>query len=163
MHIEYQFTPKELYQAVSLSQRKRFSRYALYLFPAVGLYFIFGGLRTAFAYDDFSGVPSLGISGCLLLLFPLLPNLLWRLQIRKNPLLKGIWTIDINEDSIHVAAPNADTRYAWSAYSSFAEDKHTFLLRQQGTALFVPIPKRELSASQINELRTILQAHLPHK
>ncbi|MBB5345325.1 YcxB family protein [Tunturibacter empetritectus] len=163
MHIEYQLTPKDFYQAASLSQRKKFARYALYIFPAVGLYFIFAGLRTAFAYDDFSGVPSLGISGCLLVLFPLLPNLLWRLQSRKNPLLKGIWKIDINEDSIEVAAPNIDSKYAWSAYSSFTEDKHTFLLRQQGTALFIPIPKGELSALQIDELRTILQNHLPHK
>jgi hypothetical protein len=57
----------------------------------------------------------------------------------------------------------SDSRVPWNSYTKFAEDEKTFILFQQGNQIFIPIPKRELSSSQIDELRSIFEFHLPRK
>jgi len=163
MHIEYQISPNDFFRAAKLAQRAKFARYFLYIFPAMAVYFMWMGIRTAITSEDFSGVWSLGLSCSFLLLFPLLPNLLWRLQYRKNPLLQNPWNLDIDDASLHVVAANHDSRTTWLAYTAFAEDEHSFVLHQKGRSLFLPIPKRELSPLQVTELRTLLATRLPTK
>ena len=51
----------------------------------------------------------------------------------------------------------------WRVWGSFVEDAKSFVLVQRRSSIFMPIPKRELTPDQINELRALFETHLPNK
>jgi hypothetical protein len=72
-------------------------------------------------------------------------------------------TLEIDNTSLHFTSASSDGRTSWQAYIKFAESNETFILFQQGNQIFIPIPKRELSPPQIDELRSLFETHLPRK
>ncbi len=50
---------------------------------------------------------------------------------------------------------------SWQEFSAYAESGSTFIRLQRDKPTFVITPKRELTATQIAEFRTLCQAHLP--
>jgi hypothetical protein len=82
-------------------------------------------------------------------------------KFRKMTQLHGKYLVDLDETGIHYIAPSGESRMEWKVWGSFAEGTSSFVLVQRGSTMFMPIPKRELSTSQIDELRTLLAAHLP--
>ena len=54
------------------------------------------------------------------------------------------------------------TRTAWSVYEKFAENDNVFILYQTGNQGIVPIPKAHMAPLQVDELRMLLGAYLPH-
>ena len=77
--------------------------------------------------------------------------------------LHGRYVLEPDESCFRYVAPAGETRMDWKVWGSFAEDARSFVLVQRGSTVFMPIPKRELASSQIDELRTILSAHIPRK
>jgi YcxB-like protein len=85
------------------------------------------------------------------------------MKFRKMTQLHGKYFVDLDATGIHYFSPSGESRVTWKVWSSFAEDKASFVLVQRGSGMFMPIPKRELSASQIADLRALLETHLPGK
>jgi hypothetical protein len=107
------------------------------------------------------------ILGCFFPLFltlsPLLVRHNLRKQFRRSPVLSEVRTLDVDDTGLDFSSASASGRQMWAVYSGFAEDKYNFLLVQQGSLIFVPIPKSGMSDSEQAELRSILAAHLPAK
>jgi hypothetical protein len=59
-------------------------------------------------------------------------------------------------------SPSVNSQTTRTAYSKFSEDRSSFVLYVQGNRMFVPIPKRELSSTEIDELRSLFKTNLPH-
>lgn len=99
----------------------------------------------------------------LILCLPFITQRAIRKQFRKTPLLSETRTLSFDEFGHRFRSSSAEGQVSWSAYESFLEDRYSFLLVQQGSQIFVPIPKRELNPDQIEQLRTIFSAHLGRK
>jgi hypothetical protein len=74
-------------------------------------------------------------------------------------------TVDIDNDGLRWVTPESDNRSSWRLYLKYTENESTFVLFQRdgrrGSQAFVPIPKRSLTSGQIDEVRSVLAAHLP--
>ena len=101
--------------------------------------------------------------GSILLLLPLLSGYQFRRVYRKVPLLRALRNVDIDENKLYFTTASSDGRTTWEAYIRFAENERAFIFFQQGNQIFIPIPKRELNLSQIDELRSLFETHLPTK
>jgi YcxB-like protein len=86
----------------------------------------------------------------------------FRRQYRRSTLLPLRNTLYIDNSSLHFVTAESELRANWKAYSRFSENSKTFILFQ-GDGTFVSIPKRELTPTQITELRSLFETHLPHK
>jgi hypothetical protein len=68
-----------------------------------------------------------------------------------------------SDEGVHIHSDVASSEILWKAFIKFREGSKVLLLfTQKGQANF--IPKRVIDASQLDELRNILRAHVPeHK
>jgi hypothetical protein len=165
MRIEYQITEDDFVTASKLAMRKRFKRAAvqIYLFPVVGALFFLAAAITAIAKHNLSGMVPILLWGLILICIPLLWSYQFRRAYRKNPLLRDRRTLDLDDSHLSFNTENSNSRTTWQSYTRFFEDDKTFILFQQGNRFFITIPKRELSPSQITELRSIFASHLSRK
>ena len=165
MHIEYQISEDDFATAAKLAMRKRSKRAAfqIYLFPVFGALLIASAAITAIAKHNFSGTWPIALWGTALFCFPLFWSYQFRRVYRKTPLLRNRRTLDLDDSHLYFKTENSDSRAPWQTYTKFFEDDNTFILFQQGNQIFIPIPKRELSPSQITELRSIIGSHLSRK
>jgi hypothetical protein len=165
MHIAYQIDENDFVYAAKLAMqtRSKLARYKLYLFPLLGVFLIAIGVVAAIRRQDSTGLWPVVLWGTVLLCIPLLWNYQFRRAYRKIPLLRDRRTLDLDSSHLSFKTETSDSRVPWNSYTKFAEDEKTFILFQQGNQIFIPIPKRELSSSQIDELRSIFEFHLPRK
>jgi hypothetical protein len=165
MRIEYQITEDDFVAASKLAMRKRFKRAALqlYLFPAVGALFLIAAAITAVAKHNLSGMLPIFLWGVILVCIPQLWSYQFRRAYRKNPRLRDRRTLDLDDSHLRFKTDNSDSHTTWQSYTRFFEDDKTFILFQQGNRFFISIPKRELSSSQIAELRSIFASRLSRK
>jgi hypothetical protein len=165
MRIEYQISEDDFVSAAKLAMRKRsaFAGYRIYIWPVLGAVLILFGAVAAIGKRDVSGLWPVMLWGSILLALPMLWAFQFRRVYRKSPMLQGRRTLEIDDTSLHFTSANSDGRTNWQAYIKFAESNETFILFQQGNQIFIPIPKRELSQSQITELRSLFETHLPVK
>ncbi|HEY5331224.1 MAG TPA: YcxB family protein [Acidobacteriaceae bacterium] len=86
--------------------------------------------------------------------------LIWlqpRLTARKAILRTVEWRF--SDEGIHIQSDVASSDILWKAFIRFREGPKVLLLyTQKGQANF--IPKRALDASQLDELRTLIGAHV---
>jgi hypothetical protein len=89
--------------------------------------------------------------------------LIWlqpRLAARKAILRTVEWRF--SDEGVHIQSDVASSDILWKAFIRFREGPKVLLLYvQKGQANF--IPKRALDASQLDELRTLIRAHVPER
>jgi hypothetical protein len=86
-----------------------------------------------------------------------------RAHYRKAKNLRDRRSLDATEGTLHFKSSDLNAEASYSFYSKFAEDNHSFVLVNQGGNGFSFIPKRELSPSQITELRSLFETHFTRK
>jgi hypothetical protein len=115
--------------------------------------------------DDFSAMlreegVAVFIAGVLGLFFLFLIWLQPRLAARKAILRTVEW--GFSDEGVHIQSDVASSDILWKAFIRFREGPKVLLLyTQKGQANF--IPKRALNASQLDELRDIIRAHVPER
>jgi YcxB-like protein len=85
---------------------------------------------------------------------------------RMYRLLQGLHSpcsVEFSEDAVSFGSNEVLTRLKWKHFTFFSEDKRNFLLFSDGKRCYSILPKSSMAPSQIAELRTLLQKHLPHK
>jgi len=84
-------------------------------------------------------------------------------EYRRSVALRLPARVEIDETGLHCVTSESDIRSSWRLYRKYSENKSTFVLFKQGSQAFVPIPKHSLTVPQIQELRSVLAAHLRQK
>jgi hypothetical protein len=165
MHIEYQISEADFIAARQFSTHSRtlWKKYRLWLIRLVGLAFVvIGGLLLTQPLNKGINILVVGY-GVFLCFFSSFTKFQSKMKFRKMTQLHGRYLVDLDGTGIHYFSPSGESRVTWKVWSSFAEDTASFVLVQRGSAMFMPIPKRELTTSQIAELHTLLEKHLPGK
>jgi hypothetical protein len=171
MLISYSITEKDFVDAGMLMQRKRgragqilqwLGGFTLF---AIVFNFIFNPTsRAALLHVDSIPKVFMGMGlPVILVCLPLLTKRTLRRQFRRNPTLAETRTLEADASGLRFKAQSSSSDMAWTTYAAFAEDDRTFLLVHPGNLLFVPIPKTQMSSSEIKELQTVFQVHLPRK
>jgi hypothetical protein len=165
MRIEYQISEDDFVSAgkLALRSRTRMSIVRVYFLPAVGALLIAVGIVLGLTSGKFASQIPIVFWGSALLGLTMLRGYGFRRVYRKAPLLREPRALDTDDNFLRFTAANSDSCSPWQSYIGFAENEYTFILFQQGNQIFVPIPKRELSPSQIDEFRAVLAAHLPRR
>lgn len=65
----------------------------------------------------------------------------------------------ITDSGMHIRSPHYDSQVGWSTYIGWAENASVFALFPQ-PRIYVPIPKRALTAEQLDEFREILHRNV---
>jgi hypothetical protein len=167
MHVEYQISEDDYVSAgqLFLKTRRRSSFYRRFVVPALWSVIIVSTIITVSVSEDWTA----GLIICLVLLLVLvqLCRILipWQLRrtYRKAPIYHVRRSLDIGEGTLHFSAPSSDSTTSWEPFIGFAENDRTFILVQQGNSVYYPISKGELTPTQVDELRSILETHLPRK
>jgi hypothetical protein len=165
MQIEYEISEDDFVFAARLAvaKRNRKSRYALYVVPVFGTVLILCGAFMTISQGSLSGMWPVFVWGTFLLLIPAINRYQYRRQYRKMPMFHGKRLLEIDDTSLHFVAPDSDSRTTWQVYTKYAENDHVFVLFQQGERMFIPLPKRDLSPLQVDELRTMFQTYIRTK
>jgi len=169
MHIEYQISVDDFEAAAWLALRKR-------SVPGWFRFYYFSGFVMLWVAINFlpmvatrtlrSFIESiLGASfGLAMLAFQLLfLKFKFCREYRESTLLHLRTNADIDAIGVHFSTQESDSRSSWQVYSKWSEGKSAFILSPRGNRTFVPIPKRELTPTQITELRSLFETHLPRR
>jgi hypothetical protein len=85
-----------------------------------------------------------------------------RRRYRKDPSQRGENVVHLGPEGISEQSLTVSTSRAWTLCSDWRESKRVVVLKTQ-SGIFYMFPKFCLSAEQLEELRSILAAHLPKK
>jgi len=95
--------------------------------------------------------------------FSVVTKFIAKRRFRKMTGLHGRYIVNIENEGVSYVAPQGEGKMNWEAWGSFGEDDSSFVLVQRGANIFMPIPKRNLSVAQIEELRSVLETYLSGK
>ncbi len=164
MIVTTQLTEVDFVQASLLGMRKRsrLRRVLQLIFPLFALLLLFFAWSFTLLGQSWSSQwPLLSLAALLVALPQLLYPLLFRRMFRRTSLLSEPRTFSFDETGVRISGSAYDSKTTWQVFSKFAEDKHAFVLFQQGNYVFLPISKRTLSEQQVTDLRDLLGKHLP--
>lgn len=85
-----------------------------------------------------------------------------RRQLRQQKSLQSEARLSWSEDGIQFETAEAHSRHAWGEFASWAESE-TIILLFHADKIFHFIPKRALSASEIDDLRALLRRKVTRK
>jgi hypothetical protein len=153
MQFEYEISEQDFLDGQRLALRNspsiRWTRLALPLFGVVLLAF---WIQSTAKYG-FTLRATLGLIFPLLFLsLPFLTKWNAKKMYAKGTSLHGNLQLDVSDDGLTSAGSTFSGKTQWSNYSRFFENEKCFIL-YQNTQVFNIIPKRHLSADQINNLR----------
>jgi hypothetical protein len=165
MQIEYQLSEADFVYATEFSTLRRtlWKRIRLWLFRVLGLFFVAVSLTALSSAGGKQTGVFLLLCGLFLCFHSVITKISAKRRFKKMTQLHGNFVVDIETNGIHYIAPAGESNMDWRVWGSFAEDRNSFVLVQRGSRMFMPIPKRELSPSQITELRSLFETHLPPK
>jgi hypothetical protein len=83
-----------------------------------------------------------------------------RRDFRKLPNFSVRQLVKVNDERVYSVSDIAQATAKWTAFTKFHETQNLFMLLM-GASRFRLIPKRALSAAQIDELRQLLHHNLP--
>ena len=86
----------------------------------------------------------------------------FRRDFRRHPNFAVAQVVAITEDGLETNSEIGAGDTKWSAYGKFRETKNLFML-YMAARLFRVVPKRALSAPQVDEFRELLRRKLPTK
>ena len=89
------------------------------------------------------------------------PHLQARRALRSNPSAQGEFIITLDHAGVATTFPTGKSQLEWRAFTKYKETEHIFLL-STGTRSHL-IPKRVLSAEQVQELRALLNREIRKK
>ena len=159
--VRYQISEDDFAAAGALCRRKQ--NRSLFFMQILG-----GSVLGYFVYLMSTGrAPLRSLPGAILpslmFLLPFWVNYQFRKVYRKAIALHEPRTMIADDTGIIFESLSVNAQVAWSNYVFFVEDERSFALMQQGSEIFVPVPKRELSAIQIQELRSLFETHIGRK
>jgi hypothetical protein len=165
MHIEYQISEGDFVSAARLAMRTRskWSMYSMYALRGFGALLIASSVVPMIKANSVTPGLATLFWGSFLVCMPLVWNYQFRKQYRKNSLLHDRRSLEVDDTQLHFKTSTSEGSSTWSSYTKFAENDLTFIVFQQGNQIFVPLPKRELSETQIAEHRSLFAAHLASK
>ena len=166
MHIQFFISERDYRSAALLAMRKRsnlssLDYYGPYIVACVWI-------AASVIPNPFNGYLNEPVD--LLLTLGVIPIFIGILAMRRKNFrrefsklrnLHPLQALDIDGIGFRLATTDATVRTDWKVYSKFAEDKESFVLFQEGSLLFLPIPKSNLTIPEVDELHTLLEAHLP--
>jgi hypothetical protein len=162
-------TQKEYWDANSLAlqtgtakQRRNFAITITYG-PFIGLVFV--ALAAAIAYATQS-IDNIGTVFLLVLgLYYALQRWLLRRKARKffaSQQLDLPWVVEAADDGVRCELPGlSDTKLSWKYFTTFAETETLFLVINAKRMSFISVPKTNLSADSLEELRLMARRNLP--
>jgi YcxB-like protein len=164
MHIEYRINEKDYRYASMLAMRKRSTMtaveyYGPYLFAIL---WVSASLIPAYLHpgEDLDLVLTLGIMP-IILGFLVMRRKTIKQEYKKMKMFHLLQVLDLDTNGLRLVTTAGTTRSAWKVYERFVEDEKSFILFHEGNTAIMPIPKGELTVTQIDELRTLLAARLP--
>lgn len=101
-------------------------------------------------------------AGVLAVVTYLLPYLPAFLAFARNPMASQHIEASVDADGVDMTVESARRRLAWSSFSAWREQRHSFVLRI-GTANRAPsmiLPKRAFPADRQQDLRDLLNEHV---
>jgi hypothetical protein len=167
MHIEYRINEADYRSAAELAMRRRSNMSSLdYFLPYIfSIVWVAAALITGAADDGFSD------SSDLIFVFgavPVLIGLLWRRRkvfgadFLRMSVLHPLQILNLDTTAITRGIGKEAIKTPWSFYTKFAENQKVFILYQEGSHHFLPVVKSHLTVLQVDELRSLLLARLPH-
>jgi hypothetical protein len=165
LHIEYKVSEADFVSASRLMMRRSGWMALLFLYglPTLGAVLVSAWIFQAVTEHRLPSSVATLIWGLLSLGMPFILDLSHRREYRKAAALHAPQTLEVDEWGPRFLSKASGKRTNWHSYVAFSEDKRSFLLLLPGKSEFVPIPKRELDAAQIEELRALLVEHLRKK
>jgi len=167
MHIEYRINEAEYRSAGELAMRRRSNASALeYFLPYIfSIVWVAAALITGAADDSFSDSTDLiFVFGAV----PVLIGLLWRRrkafksEYLRMSVFHPLQIVNLDSSMITRGQGKEAVQTPWKFYTKFGENKKVFILYQEGSHHFLPIVKSHLTDLQVDELRSLLMARLPH-
>jgi hypothetical protein len=159
MEVQYQCTVDDYLEAQNAHARSS-SAYRVLIVLAF-LFIAFGLLQSVFnGLAQGATALAIGIfwSACGFVFRPM-----WfRRDFRRHPNFAVAQVVTISEEGLDTKCKIAASGTKWSAYTKFRETRNLFML-YMGARLFRVVPKRALSAPQMDELRELLRKKLPTK
>jgi hypothetical protein len=166
MHIQFFISERAYRSAALLAMRKRSNLSALDYYGPYLVAVIWIGASVV--PNPFNGYLQQPID--VLLTLAVIPIFIGVLALRRKTIQKEFWklrdlhplqALDIDRIGLRNSTTDAITRTDWKVYSKFAEDRESFVLFLDGSLLFFPVPKSNLTRFQVDELRNLLEAHMP--
>src|ERR1051326_7465788 len=164
MQIEYEMSEQDFLAAQKLAMKnlpKRTTRLMFRLLPFWGV-FIFIAVAWPVFQRGFTWKTEMLVPlafGVLALASPLLMKRALQKAYRKNRSLQGKRTLVMNENGLDLSGATFSAQLNWQHFIRFVEDDKSFLL-YQSSQVFHIIPKRELTAEQISEVREEFTRHI---
>jgi YcxB-like protein len=166
MHIQFFINERDYKSAALLAMRKRSNISALdYYGPYIVAVIWIAGSVVPNPFNNYLQEPA-----DLLLTLGVIPIFIGVLGLRRKSMAKEyrklrslhpLQAVDIDGIGLRNSTTDAITRTDWKVYSRYAEDKDSFVLFHADSVLFFPVPKSNLTAPQVDELRALLEAHMP--
>ncbi len=166
MHIQFFINERDYQSAALLAMRKRSNISSLdYYGPYIVAVIWIAASVIPNPFNNYLEEPvdllmTLGV-------IPLVFGVLWMRrkgtlkEYKKLRNLHPLQAVDIDGIGLRNSTTDAITRTDWSIYSRYAEDKDSFVLFHADSVLFFPVPKSNLTTPQVDELRSLLEAHMP--
>jgi len=162
MNIEYEISEEDFANAQRLAVKNspmriiRWSRLVLPLFGVGGLAFLFH----AVAQQGFSWrvVPAAGFCA-LFVSLPLLTGWERRRLYARTTGLQGRLSLGVDESGLRFQGTTFSSEIRWAHFHKFIEDGKSFLL-YSNPQVFHIVPKRNLSAAEIESLRASLERNI---
>jgi hypothetical protein len=158
MEVTFELTVSDFYDAMKACRRKTIV--ASWALPVITAAFILSVTYLVFRGVPFKDVIPLVIASIFGLIVSIIAPLWRRYAVRKqfqdNPSTKGLITLAVSEDGIHVRSQHTDSTAAWSSFVMWGKGKSVFAIMISPVAYYA-VPKRAFSADQLNEFRELLR------
>ena len=110
----------------------------------------------------FSALPWVLLGAFYLALIPMMQKRRAKKMIKTEPWVRGTQERGVDETGFHVRGHGLVMDYAWSDIQSAIETPHFFLFfYNRNCAHF--IPKRALPVAGVDDVRSVIQAHMPSR
>jgi hypothetical protein len=166
MHIQFFINERDYKAAALLAMRKRSNLSALdYYGPYVVTVIWVAASVIPSPFNNYLEQPvnlllTLGVIPIFIGVMALRRRTMTR-EYRKLRNLHPLQAVDIDGIGLRNSTTDAIVRTDWKVYSKYAEDKNSFVLFHAESVLFFPVPKSNLTYPQVDELRNLLEAHMP--
>jgi YcxB-like protein len=168
MNIEYEISERDYLQAQRLAIKNHprlWVRWTRVILPVFGLLLLLGFIiNIALIIAVFKRPFSLGslpafVIPALFISSPLLNRRSQKRLYAQSTSLHGRLSLSADLGGMEFAGPSFQSKVDWSVFQSFCEDKDSIVLFQRTLVINI-IPKRELNADNIQDLRKILQSRI---
>jgi hypothetical protein len=157
--MQIRFTPTEQDWRSAIQGAPRSAWGSLQFFLTFVPLFFLGGYLGAGGYQVAGWSCAIASIGIALASYEV-PRLHQRKEFRTSSSAQGERSVSVDETGITITVPHGHSQYDWRAFTQYRETKSSFLVFMSSQRVSFWIPKRVMSAAQIEELRGILKIRL---